>query len=117
MVIVVPIWTVRGLPRSKNNERLFGDLVLMPITPWSILLPLTGSCTPMTLFVTLITARLAPSQWNTISRGRDINHSRMWKRIVANRHEQGFLTFMPLKISLTFRARQKPVILEVHGWH
>jgi hypothetical protein len=105
---------VYGPQSLKNNERLFG-VILMPITPWSILLPLTGSCTPTTLFVLLTIAKLAQRQWYTTTRGRDTNNTHVWKRTVAVRHGREFLTLMPLKIYLTPRARQKTVIHEVHG--
>jgi hypothetical protein len=67
------------------------------------------------LFVLLTTARLVQLQWFTTFRGRDTNISRVWKRTVAIRHGRGFPTLIPLKIYLTPRAPQKPVILEVHG--
>ncbi len=84
LVIVVPAWTAPG-SLSLKNARLFGNLTLMPISPWSILLPPTGSCTPTISFVTLTTARLVQHQRNTISLGQGTNVSRVWKRTVTNR--------------------------------
>jgi hypothetical protein len=115
MVIVVPVWTVYGSQSLKNNELLFGHLILMPDTPWSTLLPPTGSCTLTTLFALLTTVRLVQLQWFTMLRGRDTNSSRVLTRTVAIRHGRGLLTLMPLKIYLIPRAPQKTAILEVQG--